>query len=52
MRVHTVGKLIPIEGGDDSGIDGALFKGIVQTTWRSRSAMGRRDTCVLIPIPQ
>jgi hypothetical protein len=29
VRVHSAGKLIPIEGGNDSGINRALFKGIM-----------------------
>ena len=52
VRVHSAGKLIPIEGGDDSGINRALFKGIMQTTCRPRSVASRRDTCGLVPIPQ
>lgn len=41
VRVRSAGKLIPIEGGNDSSINGTLFKGIVQPTCRTRSAVGR-----------
>ena len=32
MGVRSAGKLIPIEGSHDSRVNGALLKGIVQTT--------------------
>ena len=39
VRVHSAGKLIPIEGGHDPSIDRALFERIVKTTYRSRSVV-------------
>ena len=43
MRVRSAGELIPIEGGNDPSINGALFKGIVQTACGTGSAVSRRD---------
>lgn len=52
VRVHSTGELIPVEGGNDSSIDGALIKGIVQATCRSRSVVGKRGRLAPVPIPQ
>lgn len=32
MRVYPAGELIPIEGGKDSSVNGALLKGVMKAT--------------------
>lgn len=36
VRVYFAGKLIPIKGSNDSGIDGTLLKGIMEATCKNR----------------
>ena len=52
MRIRSAGELIPIEGGNDPSINGALFEGMAQTACGTGSAVSRRDVCILAPIPQ